>query len=53
MKISEIEEQLVFQPQHRSFEVIFWQTLLVADVIFVKELIPRKHMMLATGGATF
>ena len=53
MKISKIEEKLAFQPQHSSFEAIFWQTLLDADVIFVKELIPRKHITLATSGATF
>ena len=53
MKISEIEEKLVLQPQHSLFEAIFWQTLLVTDVIFVKESIPSKHMMLATSGATF
>ena len=51
--MSAIEVKLVFQPRYSSFEAKIWQTLLVADVIFVKELVPRKHMMLATGGATF
>ena len=43
----------MFTSHQNSFQPIFWQTLLVPGVIFVKEAISLKHTMLATGGAWY
>ena len=53
MKNKEILWKLVFTSHQNSFQPIFWQTLQVAGVIFVKDSIPRKHTMLATGEAWY
>ena len=53
MKNKEILWKLMFTSHQNSFQPIFWQTLLVAGVIIVKESIPRKHTMLATSGAWY
>ena len=46
-------EKLLFTPHQSSFQVILRQTVLVADVILFIESIPRKHDIVATGGAPF
>ena len=53
MKNKENLWKLLFTLHQNSFQPTFWQTLQVAGVIFVKDSIPRKHIMLATGGAWY